>query len=77
VTVAIPATSNPEHMIENLGAMSGPMPDAAILRRMVSHMETIPGFPDLDRRGAQSWYPGKTYPGLIASAQADLRARVQ
>ncbi len=77
VTVAIPATSNPDHMLENLGAMRGPMPDAAMRRRMVRHMETIPGFADLDRRGAQSWYPGKTYPGLIASAQADLRARNQ
>ena len=35
VTVAIPATGNPVHMTENMAAMSGPMPDAAMRRKMV------------------------------------------
>ncbi|MDX5363110.1 MAG: aldo/keto reductase [Pseudazoarcus pumilus] len=35
VTCAIPATSNPEHMRENMGALTGPLPDAALRRRMI------------------------------------------
>ena len=76
VTCAIPATSNPDHVLENLGAMRGPMPDAAMRRRMVQYMETVPGFANLDKLGPRSWYPGKTYPGLITQAQAELRNRV-
>ena len=34
VTCAIPGTSRPEHMAENAAAGSGPMPDAALRRRM-------------------------------------------
>jgi diketogulonate reductase-like aldo/keto reductase len=34
VTCAIPATTNPAHMRENMGALLGPMPDAALRRRM-------------------------------------------
>jgi aryl-alcohol dehydrogenase-like predicted oxidoreductase len=34
VTCAIPATSNPEHMRENMGAGVGRLPDAATRRRM-------------------------------------------
>jgi diketogulonate reductase-like aldo/keto reductase len=36
VTCAIPATSNVAHMAENLGAMRGRLPDAALRKRMVS-----------------------------------------
>lgn len=34
VTCAIPATSQVEHMRENMNAMQGPMPDAAMRKRM-------------------------------------------
>ena len=34
VTAAIPGTSDPAHMADNLGAMSGPLPDAATRRRI-------------------------------------------
>jgi diketogulonate reductase-like aldo/keto reductase len=34
VTCAIPATSNPDHMRENVGAGMGALPDAAMRRRM-------------------------------------------
>lgn len=34
VTCAIPATSQPEHMRENMGALHGPLPDAGARRRM-------------------------------------------
>ena len=35
VTAVIPGTDKPEYMIDNLGAGKGPMPDAAMRRRMV------------------------------------------
>ncbi len=34
VTCAIPATSNPAHMSENIGALRGPLPDPRMLRLM-------------------------------------------
>ncbi|MGH6624896.1 MAG: aldo/keto reductase [Burkholderiaceae bacterium] len=34
VTCAIPATSNPAHMTDNMRALRGPLPDAALRRRM-------------------------------------------
>jgi len=34
VTCAIPATTSPAHMRENMGARSGPLPDAAMRRRI-------------------------------------------
>jgi hypothetical protein len=43
--------------------------------RMVRHMETIPGFDELDRLGPRSWYPNKNYDGLVGLAQAQLRNR--
>jgi diketogulonate reductase-like aldo/keto reductase len=72
VTCALPSTSNPEHAAENIGALRGPLPDQKMRARMVRHMETIPGF---DRIADMPWYPGKRYPGIIARAQAELRAR--
>ena len=41
VTCAIPATSKPHHMIDNLGAGFGELPDAAMRRRMVAFMESL------------------------------------
>ena len=38
VTCAIPATSQVEHVIENMGAASGPLPDDAMRRRMAAHV---------------------------------------
>ena len=75
VTCALPATSNPDHLMENIGAMRGPLPNRETRARMVRHMESISGFAELDRLGARSWYPGKTYPGIIGRAQAELRSR--
>lgn len=72
VTCAIPATANPEHAKDNMAALRGPMPDAAMRERMVKHMETIPGFADLEKAPR---YPGKRYPGIIARAQARIRER--
>ncbi len=41
VTCAIPATTNPAHMRENMGALSGRLPDAALRRRMADDMGRI------------------------------------
>jgi diketogulonate reductase-like aldo/keto reductase len=35
VTCAIPATSDPEHLVDNMGACVGRLPDEAMRRRMV------------------------------------------
>ena len=67
VTVAIPATNNPAHQSENIGALRGPLPDKEMRARMLRNMETIPGF---DRLGAMAPYPGKAYNGIIRRAQA-------
>ena len=39
VTCAIPATSNPAHMLENMGTNFGRLPDAALRRRMAQHFD--------------------------------------
>lgn len=62
VTAAIPATSNPDHVTENMGALRGPLPDAEMRARMVRHMETIPGF---DKLAEMKPYPGKTFSGVV------------
>jgi diketogulonate reductase-like aldo/keto reductase len=41
VTCAIPATSSVEHVRENLAAARGPLPDAAMLKRIVAEVEKL------------------------------------
>lgn len=41
VTVVIPATSNPAHMLENMAAASGPMPDYKMRAEMVKYFELV------------------------------------
>jgi diketogulonate reductase-like aldo/keto reductase len=41
VTCAIPATTNPAHMRENMGALAGPLPDAALRRRMADDLSRL------------------------------------
>ena len=41
VTCAIPATSRVDHMIENMSALHGRQPDAAMRRRMVAHVTAL------------------------------------
>lgn len=41
VTCAIPATSKPHHMIDNLGAGLGELPDAATRKRMAAYFESL------------------------------------
>jgi diketogulonate reductase-like aldo/keto reductase len=71
ITCAIPATSNPVHASENIGALKGPLPDKEMRARMVRHMESIPGF---DKLAEMPPYPGKTYNGLIRRAQSQRQA---
>ncbi|MBB3978073.1 aryl-alcohol dehydrogenase-like predicted oxidoreductase [Rhizobium azooxidifex] len=76
VTCVLCGTSNPDHMSDNLQAMRGPLPDEAMRRRMVAHMEAIPGFSSI---GTMPWYPGKDrlYSGLIRDAQTNARNRLE
>jgi diketogulonate reductase-like aldo/keto reductase len=41
VTCAIPATSRADHMQENMGALTGPMPDQKMRERMIRHVESL------------------------------------
>ena len=41
-TVVTPATSRPEHMVDNLGAAMGGLPDDSELERMVELVENLP-----------------------------------
>ncbi|MGP4020578.1 aldo/keto reductase [Saccharopolyspora sp. 5N708] len=72
VTCALPATTNPDHLLDNVAAMRGPLPDPELRNRMLRHVESIPGF---DRLEAMPWYPGKRFNGLVSRAQAEMRRR--
>ena len=74
ILAAYPATANPEHASQNLGALRGTLPDAAMRAMMLRFMEGIPGF---DRLEEMPWYPGKRYPGVIARATAEREARLK
>ena len=41
VTCAIPGTAKPEHMLDNLGAARGPLPDEPMRRRMRAHFDSL------------------------------------
>jgi len=41
VTCAIPATSDPEHMQENMGALYGRLPDSSLRRRMLTEITAL------------------------------------
>lgn len=41
VTCVVPATANPEHLVENMAAGTGPLPDEATRRRMVQLVESL------------------------------------
>lgn len=43
VTCPIPATSNPRHLVDNMGAMYGRLPDEAMRKRMVEYFERVSG----------------------------------
>ncbi|RKN11902.1 aldo/keto reductase [Streptomyces radicis] len=72
VTCALPATSRPEHLEENVRAMRGALPDPGARERLAATLAGLPGFADIE---TAPWYPGKSYPGLVSRAQAALRER--
>src|SRR5205814_3041795 len=41
VTCALPATRNPAHMADNMGAASGPLPDEATRRKMSAYFKAL------------------------------------
>ena len=41
VTAVIPGTADPKHMIDNLGALRGPLPDPDLRKRMVEFIEGL------------------------------------
>jgi len=41
VTCAIPATSRVDHVLENMGAATGRLPDEAMRKRMIKHIEKL------------------------------------
>lgn len=42
VTAITPATSNPEHMLDNIGGGTGRLPDASMQQRMIEFVERLP-----------------------------------
>ncbi len=65
ITCVLPATANPKHAADNMGALFGPLPDQAMRARMLRHMESIPGFGAVTGTAP---YPGRKYPGVIERA---------
>jgi len=65
ITCVIPATSNPVHQAQNIGALRGHLPDKGLRSRMLKRMESILGFDKLQETPP---YPGKSYQGLIRRA---------
>ena len=41
ITCVIPATTRTEHLAENMGAGTGPLPDAGLRRRMIADIEAL------------------------------------
>ncbi len=41
-TVVTPATSKPHHMLDNLGAGVGELPDEALQKRMAEYIDALP-----------------------------------
>lgn len=62
VTCALVATRDPDHVRENLHALRGPLPDAELRARMVSHLEGLDGFAAIDDT---PWYPEKEFDGRV------------
>jgi diketogulonate reductase-like aldo/keto reductase len=72
ITAALPATTNPDHLLENVAAMRGPLPDPDLRDRMLRYMQTVPGFDQIE---TMPWYPGKRFDGLVSRAQAEVLKR--
>ena len=68
ITVVTPATSQPGHMLENLSAGVGALPDKAMRRRMIGFVEKLPELTGETKTFAQecllvlrSWLPAAVF----------------
>ncbi len=83
ITCAIPATNNPAHQAENIGALRGPLPDKEMRTRMLRHMETLPGFDKVARdaplpgQGLQRHHPPRAEPAGSGGEVKGNRGRVR
>lgn len=55
VTCATPATSNPEHMIDDLAGGRGRLPDEAMRKRMTELVDALPAAPGRGRGGSRGF----------------------
>ncbi|WP_155774424.1 aldo/keto reductase [Rhizobium etli] len=62
VTNVIPATSQPQHLVDNMGALYGELPDRATRERMADYYTGLTGVADALK---QPPYPGKKYGGVV------------
>lgn len=62
VTNVVPATSQPEHVAQNMRALYGELPDQPMRERMAEHFAALPGAADALK---QPPYPGKEYGGVV------------
>jgi len=62
VTNVVPATSQPAHVVDNMGALYGELPDRATRQRMAEYYAGLPGVGDALK---QPPYPGKNYGGVV------------
>jgi diketogulonate reductase-like aldo/keto reductase len=62
VTNVIPATSQPAHVADNMGALYGELPDQAMRERMAEYYMSLAGVADALK---QPPYPGKQYGGVV------------
>lgn len=62
VTNVIPATSQPQHLLDNMAALYGDLPDRAMRKRMADHYTGLTGVAEVLK---QPPYPGKKYGGVV------------
>ncbi len=62
VTCALIGTSNPEHLKQNMEALSGDLPDTKMKEKMIAYLEKIPGYDTIMKTPP---YPGKNYKGVV------------
>jgi diketogulonate reductase-like aldo/keto reductase len=66
VTVALPATTNPDHLVENMGALRGPLPD----KKMRANGPSYGNHSRLRQDRGNGLVPGQNIPGRYQSRSA-------
>ncbi len=62
VTCALIGTSNPNHLMQNLTAFKGDLPDISMRKKMIEYLEKIPGYDTIMKTPP---YLGKNYKGVV------------